>query len=42
MAAAPLAEAGAFDLLFALAAMVAIPLGLFAGLARHRYSGIRQ
>ena len=39
MAAAPLAEAGSFDLLFALAALVAVPLGLFAGLARHRYSG---
>ena len=39
MAAAPLAEAGAFGLLFALAALVAAPLGLFAGLARRRYSG---
>ena len=39
MAAAPLAEAGAFDLLIAL---VAVPLGLFAGLARHGYSGNRQ
>jgi predicted MFS family arabinose efflux permease len=39
MATAPLAEAGSFDLLFALAALVAVPLGLFAGLARHRYSG---
>ena len=39
MAAAPLAEAGSFDVLFALAALVAVPLGLFAGLARHRYSG---
>jgi len=37
-AAAPLAEAGSFGLLFALAALVAVPLGLFAGLARHRYS----
>jgi predicted MFS family arabinose efflux permease len=35
MAAAPLAEAGSFDLLFALAALVAVPLGLVAGLARH-------
>jgi predicted MFS family arabinose efflux permease len=42
MAAAPLAEAGSFDLLFALAALVAVPLGLFAGLARHRYSGNRR
>ena len=42
MAAAPLAEAGFFDLLFALAALVAVPLGLFAGLARHRYSGNRR
>jgi predicted MFS family arabinose efflux permease len=41
-AAAPLAEAGSFDLLFALAAVVAIPLALFAGLARRRYSGYRQ
>src|SRR5215203_5440722 len=32
-AAAPLAEAGSFGLLFALAALVAVPLGLFAGLA---------
>jgi len=40
-AAAPLAEAGSFDLLFALAALVAVPLGLFAGLARRRYSGHR-
>jgi predicted MFS family arabinose efflux permease len=39
MAAAPLADAGAFGLLFALAALVAVPLGLFAGLARRRYSG---
>jgi hypothetical protein len=42
MAAAPLAEAGSFDLLFALAALVAVPLGLFAALARHRYSGNRR
>ena len=42
MAAAPLAEAGSFDLLFALAALVAVPLGLLAGLARHRYSGNRR
>ena len=42
MAAAPLAEAGSFDLLFALGALVAVPLGLFAGLARHRYSGYRR
>ena len=41
MAAAPLAEAGSFGLLFALAALVALPLGLFAGLARRRYSGHR-
>jgi predicted MFS family arabinose efflux permease len=37
MAAAPLAEAGSYDLLFALAAFVAVPLGLFAALARRRY-----
>jgi predicted MFS family arabinose efflux permease len=42
MAAAPLAEAGSFDLLFALAALVAVPLGLFASLARHRYSDNRR
>jgi predicted MFS family arabinose efflux permease len=42
MAAAPLAQAGSFDLLFALAALVAVPLGLVAGLARHRYSGNRR
>jgi predicted MFS family arabinose efflux permease len=42
MAAAPLAEAGSFDLLFALAALVAVPLGLVASLARRRYSGRRQ
>src|SRR5687767_2820156 len=42
IAAAPLAGAGSFGLLFALAALVAIPLGLFAGLARRRYSGHRQ
>jgi predicted MFS family arabinose efflux permease len=42
MAAAPLAEAGSYGLLFALAAFVAVPLGLFAGLARHRYSERRQ
>jgi predicted MFS family arabinose efflux permease len=42
MAAAPLAEAGSFELLFTLAALVAVPLGLFAGLARHSYSGNQQ
>jgi predicted MFS family arabinose efflux permease len=42
MAAAPLAEAGSFDLLFAIGALVAVPLGLFAGLARHRYSRNRR
>ena len=41
MAAAPLAEAGSFELLFALAALVAVPLGLFAALARRRYAGYR-
>jgi predicted MFS family arabinose efflux permease len=41
-AAAPLAEAGYFELLFALAACVAVPLGLLAALARHLYSGRRQ
>jgi predicted MFS family arabinose efflux permease len=42
MAAAPLAQTGSFDLLFALGALAAVPLGLFAGLARHRYSGNRR
>ena len=42
MAAAPLAEAGSYDLLFTLAAFVAVPLGLFAGLARRRYSERRK
>ena len=42
MAAAPLAEAGSFGLLFALGAATAVPLGLFAGLARRRYSQHRQ
>jgi predicted MFS family arabinose efflux permease len=42
MAAAPLAEADSFDVLFALGAMAAVPLGLFAGLARHIYSGNRR
>ena len=36
--AAPLAEAGAFTTLFALAALVALPLGLLGGLARRRYA----
>jgi predicted MFS family arabinose efflux permease len=39
--AAPLAEAGCFGLLFATAAVVAVPLGLFASLARRRYAGHR-
>ena len=38
IAAAPLAEAGSFNVLFALGALAAVPLGLFAGLARHRSS----
>ena len=42
MAAAPLAEAGSFNVLFALGALAAVPLGLFAGLARHIYSGNRR
>ena len=42
MAAAPLAEAGSFNVLFALAALVTVPLGLFASLARHRYSRNRR
>lgn len=36
-AAAPLADAGSFGLLFALAALTAVPLGLLGGLARLRY-----
>jgi predicted MFS family arabinose efflux permease len=42
LAAAPLAQAGSYGLLFALAALVAVPLGLFAGLARRRYSERRR
>jgi len=38
-AAAPLADDGRFGLLFATAAVVAVPLGLFAALARRRYAG---
>ena len=38
-AAAPLANEGRFGLLFATAAVVAVPLGLFAALARRRYAG---
>lgn len=37
-AAAPLAERGAFGLIFALAALVALPLGVIGGLARRRYA----
>ncbi len=36
--AAPLAEAGSFTLLFTLAALTAIPLGLLGSFARQRYS----
>jgi predicted MFS family arabinose efflux permease len=36
-AAAPLAEAGSFGLLFTIAALIAVPLGLLSGLARLRY-----
>ena len=39
--AAPLAEGGRFGLLFASAAAVAVPLGILAALARHRYAGHR-
>jgi uncharacterized protein involved in response to NO len=35
---APLAEAGSFNQIFALGALIAAPLGLFASLAR-RHSG---
>ncbi|MDP8948588.1 MAG: MFS transporter [Actinomycetota bacterium] len=41
MAAAPLAESGSFELLFALAALAAVPLGLLAALARRRYAEYR-
>ena len=41
-AAAPLAEESAFGTLFALAALVALPLGLIGGLARHRYARKEQ
>ncbi len=37
-AAAPLAERGAFDIIFVLAALVALPLGVLGGLARRRYA----
>lgn len=37
-AAAPLAESGAYGLIFSLAALVAVPLGIFGGLARRRYA----
>ncbi len=39
-AAAPLAQEGRFELLFALAALVSVPLGLFGALARSRYARI--
>jgi hypothetical protein len=35
----PLAEGGRFGLLFATAAVVAVPLGIFAALACYGYSG---
>jgi hypothetical protein len=37
--AAPLAQEGSFGALFALAALISIPLTLGAGLARHVYGG---
>ncbi len=37
-AAAPLEDAGRFGFLFATAALVAVPLGIFAALARRRYA----
>ncbi len=37
-AAAPLAEGGAFGLIFALAALISAPLGILGGLARRRYA----
>ncbi len=40
--AAPLAEGGRFGLFFATAAVVAVPLGIFAALARRRYAAYRQ
>ncbi len=41
-AAAPLAEAGSFGTLFALAAAVAVPLALLAGFARLRYDARKK
>jgi predicted MFS family arabinose efflux permease len=41
-AAAPLAEERAFGILFALAALVALPLGILGGLARRRYARKEQ
>ena len=41
-AAAPLAEESAFGILFALAALVALPLGILGGLARRRYARKEQ
>jgi predicted MFS family arabinose efflux permease len=38
IAAAPLAEAGSFTLLFALAAATGVPLGIFGSLARRHYA----
>ena len=38
-AVAPLADEGRFGLLFAIAALVAVPLALFAALARKLYAG---
>jgi predicted MFS family arabinose efflux permease len=40
--AAPLAEEGRFGSLFVTAAVVAVPLGLFAALARRRYARYRS
>ncbi len=37
-AAAPLADAGSYHLIFALAALAAVPLGLLGYLARRRYA----
>ena len=37
-AAAPLAEAGSYPLIFALASLTAVPLGILGSLARRRYA----
>jgi hypothetical protein len=38
-AAAPLAQAGPYPLIFAIVALTAVPLGLLGSFARRRYAG---